>query len=99
MNGKIDDVTEHELSLPSSYHNIKMKRFSVYHEKEVAGRLREKHKETLRKHSGKELLIRDKLNNKPEFFVIIQWFTPPFFRIILISLGPFAFSSSLVSIV
>jgi hypothetical protein len=54
--GQIDELIEHELSLPSRYHNIKMKRFCIYHEKDF-GRLREEHKQTLRKHHGKELII------------------------------------------
>ena len=75
--GKVDDAIEHELS--SSYHNIRMKRFCVYHEKDF-GRLREERKETLRKHRGKELLIiRAKLNNRSVLLsFIIQWFSPTF---------------------
>jgi hypothetical protein len=56
--GKIDDVVDHELSLPSRYHNMKIKRFCIYHEKDF-GRLKEEQKQSLRKHHGKELLITD----------------------------------------
>jgi hypothetical protein len=56
-----DDVIEHELSLPSRYHNINMKRFCVYHQKDF-GRLREEHKETLRKHHSTQLRIIDSIS-------------------------------------
>ena len=56
--GKIDDVVGHELSLPSRYSNMKIKRFCIYHEKDF-GRLKEEQKQTLRKHHGKELLLTD----------------------------------------
>ena len=54
--GNIDDVVGHELSLPSRYHNMKIKRFCIYHEKDF-GRLKEEQKQSLRKHHGRELLI------------------------------------------
>lgn len=53
-----DDVIEHELSLPSRYHHMNMKRFCIYHEKDF-GRLREENKQTLRKHHTRELRIID----------------------------------------
>ena len=54
--GKPDDVVDHELSLPSKYHNLKIKRFCIYHEKEF-GRLKEQQKHIVRKHHGKELVL------------------------------------------
>jgi hypothetical protein len=54
--GNPDDVVHHELSLPSRYHNMNIKRFCVYHEKDF-GRLQEEQKQVVRKHHGKELQI------------------------------------------
>ena len=54
--GKPDDVVQHELSLPSRYHNMRIKRFCIYHEKDF-GRLQEEQKQVVRKHHGKELSI------------------------------------------
>ena len=54
--GNPDDVVHHELSLPSRYHNMSIKRFCVYHEKDF-GRLQEEQKQVVRKHHGKELQI------------------------------------------
>jgi myo-inositol catabolism protein IolC len=54
--GEIDDVVSHELSLPSRYHNMKIKRLCIYHEKDF-DRLREEQKQSLREYHGKELLI------------------------------------------
>jgi hypothetical protein len=54
--GNPDDVVHHELSLPSRYHNMNIKRFCVYHEKDF-GRLQEEQKQVVRKRHGKELQI------------------------------------------
>lgn len=54
--GKIDELIEHELSIPSNYYNIKLKRFCIYHEKDF-DRLKEEHKHTLSQHHGKELVV------------------------------------------
>jgi len=56
--GRMDELVEHELSLPSTYYNRRMKRFCVYHEKDF-GRLREEHKQTLLKHHDREVTILD----------------------------------------
>jgi hypothetical protein len=54
--GKPDDVVDHELSLPSKYHNLKIKRFCIYHERDF-DRLKEEQKHIVRKHHGKELVL------------------------------------------
>jgi hypothetical protein len=55
--GKIDELIEHELSIPSNYYDdIKLKRFCIYHEKDF-DRLKEEHKQTLSQHHGKELVV------------------------------------------
>jgi hypothetical protein len=54
--GKIDELIEHELSIPSNYYNIKLKRFCIYHEKDF-NRLKEEYKHTLSQHHGKELVV------------------------------------------
>lgn len=56
--GKPDDVVDHELSLPSKYHNLKIKRFCIYHERDF-DRLKEEQKHIIRKHHGKELVLTD----------------------------------------
>jgi hypothetical protein len=56
--GKADDVVDHELLLPSRYHNMNIKRFCIYHEKDF-DRLKEEQKQIVQKHHVKELLITD----------------------------------------
>jgi hypothetical protein len=54
--GKPDDVVGHELSLPSKYYNMKIKRFCIYHEKDF-DRLKEEQKHIVRRRHGKELVL------------------------------------------
>jgi hypothetical protein len=54
--GKPDDVVDHELSLPSKYRNLKIKRFCIYHQRDF-DRLKEGQKHIVRKHHGKEMVL------------------------------------------
>ena len=56
--GKPNDVVDHELSLPSKYRNLKIKRFCIYHERDF-DRLKEEQKHIVRKHHTKELVLTD----------------------------------------
>jgi DhnA family fructose-bisphosphate aldolase class Ia len=56
---KIDELIEHELSIPSKYHDMKLRRFCIYHQKDF-DRLKKEQKNSLHKHHSKEIVVIDK---------------------------------------
>lgn len=53
---KIDELIEHELSIPSKYHNMKLKRFCIYHQKDF-DRLKKEQKDSLYNHHSKKIVV------------------------------------------
>ena len=53
---KIDELIEHELSIPSKYTDIKLRRFCIYHQKDF-NRLKKEQKDSLHKHHSKQIIL------------------------------------------
>jgi len=53
---KIDELIEHELSIPSKYTDIKLRRFCIYHQKDF-NRLNKDQKHSLHKHHSKQIVL------------------------------------------
>ena len=56
---KIDELIEHELSIPSKYTDMKLRRFCIYHQKDF-DRLKKGQKDSLCKYHSKEIVVIDK---------------------------------------
>jgi hypothetical protein len=53
---KIDELIDHEFSIPSKYTDMKLRRFCVYHQNDF-NRLKNEQKDSLHKHHSKQIVL------------------------------------------